>query len=98
MSKKLMMPAILSLTMLAACQTTPSTGDSPAPQTADAPVQAVPCPSDPPISYHAPKVKADAEKWQAGQLSDPTNHYDTPDTVSAVRKHNAAVVAVCGSH
>lgn len=98
MSRKLILPAILSLMTLGACQTTPSTGVSLAPQTSAAPVQAVPCPTDPAFGYHAPKDATEAAQWLKGALPDPTNHYDTPDTVASIRRHNAAVQAVCAGN
>lgn len=84
--------------MLAACQAIDSTKASLTPQTAASPVQAVPCPSDPAFGYHAPKDEAIAAQWLKGALPDPTNHYDTPDTVAAIRRHNAAVQAVCAGN
>lgn len=97
MSRKPILPVILCLTTLAACQATDSTKDNLAPQTSSAPVQAVPCPSDPSFGYHAPKSPEDVAVWLKGALPDPTNRYDTPGTVSNIRRHNAAVVAVCGN-
>lgn len=94
MSKKLTTLAILpALMLLQSCQT-PTTAVS-APQSAASPVQAIPCPSEPPIDYAAPRDPKDAAAWLAGNFPDPTNRYDTPVTVDQIRKHNAAVASVC---
>lgn len=60
-------------------------------------LNAVPCPELPPIIYHAPRNATEIVQWQAGRLVDTSNTLDTPETVEAVRKFNAARDAVCGT-
>lgn len=79
--------------MLAACSTTPPTVGPPNHSSA---VKAIPCVEVPVIPYHAPTTASAASAWLAGTLPDPSNAFDTPGTVTAVRKANAARTAVCG--
>lgn len=97
MSKRPMMLAILSATILLRCSTTPST---PGPQSSSSPVQAVPCPADPTFVFHAPKDgTADEIAWTKGAMpAAQAALYDRPDTVGKIRAHNAAVISVCGGH
>lgn len=67
------------------------------PRTDHAILNAVPCPELPPILYHAPRNATEIVQWQAGRLVDTSNTLDTPETVEAVRKFNAARDAVCGT-
>lgn len=66
-----------------------------APQAAASSVQAVPCPSLPPLHYKAPTNKVDADSFIAKTLADPKNSYDTPETVTEILKLNAAIASVC---
>lgn len=68
------------------------------PPEATKPVRAVPCLSLGQIKYHAPKTLTEVEDWSDGKLPDQTNHFDTPDTVQAVRDQNAAISAICGTN
>ena len=79
--------------MLVACSTTPPTA---ALQSPNSPVRAVPCVEVPVIPYHAPQNATELGALLAGTLPDPKNVYDTPPTIAAVRKANAARNAVCG--
>lgn len=65
-------------------------------QPGPSPLKAVPCVEAPAIDYHAPKDSMDLLAFLAGNLADPHNVYDTPATVLAIRKANAARAAVCG--
>ena len=97
--RRLRTPALLFLTMLAqSCATLkiPAPPPAPAPVIVSSPVKAVPCVELPVIRFHAPTNLPDTKAWLAGALPDPTNAYDTPGTVDAIRKLNAARGAVCG--
>ena len=59
-------------------------------------IKAVPCTEIPTIRYHAPLDAASIKLWLEGALLDPSNGYDTTDTVAQVRRNNAARKAVCG--
>lgn len=59
-------------------------------------VKALPCTEVPVIPYHAPQNATELAALLAGRLPDPKNVYDTPATILAVRKTNAARNAVCG--
>jgi hypothetical protein len=72
-----------------------ATTTTPGPQAAASKVQAVPCPSLPPLHYHAPQTKAEADKFIGRQFPDPQNVYDTPETVTEILRMNAAIAAVC---
>lgn len=61
----------------------------------DPAIQAVPCPSLPEIPFHTPATAAEVIEWQAGKLDDPHDQYDTPETVAAIRRLDAAVAKVC---
>jgi len=85
--------AILCLTLpLMSCATKPIL-DLPDP---DSPVKAIPCTEAPLIPYHAPTDEASVAKWEAGTMPDLSNAFDTPGTVSAIRRANAAREAICG--
>lgn len=93
MSKKRLMLALPFLMMLlTSCQTAPT----PVLSSQASAVKAVPCVELPVIRFHAPATLSDVEAWSAGTLPDPGNGLDTPSTVSAIRKANAAVAAICG--
>lgn len=91
MYRKRLMPALLFLTTLAACSTT-----QPTPVLPTSALKAVPCVSLGLLSYHAPTDATTASKWFSGPFHDPTNAFDTPSTVTAIRSQNAAIKAVCG--
>lgn len=79
--------------MLSACSTTTPTRG---PQSPNSPVKAIPCVEVPVIPYHAPKTATDLGALLAGTLPDPKNAYDTPSTIAAIRRANAARGAICG--
>lgn len=92
MSRKLkQLVTVSAAVLLTSCSTNTISGRS-------APVilKAVPCPQLPGIGYHAPTTESDVANWQAGRLVDTSNKLDTPATVEAIRKFNAARDAVCG--
>lgn len=92
-SKNLKQLVALFLTVpLLSCQTLPIVAQ----HTPDAAVKAIPCVSEPVISFHAPVAAAEVLAWMAGGLPDPQNKFDTPGTVQAIRRANAARSAVCG--
>lgn len=93
MLKPLRTPALLCAMMLTACSTTQPTPALPSP---NSPIKAVPCTELPVLAYHAPDTAEGIREWLAGALPDPQNAYDTPSTVAAVRRANAARSAVCG--
>jgi hypothetical protein len=94
-SRRLRMPALLCLTMLAQSCGTLKIAAPPTAPIISSPVRAIPCIETPAIAFHAPLDSADAKKWLAGTLPDPKNAYDTPSTVQAIRQANAARLAVC---
>jgi hypothetical protein len=59
-------------------------------------VQGIPCAADPPIHFEMPDSPAKQGAWREGDFQDPVNRFDTPETVAAIQKHNAAVKAACG--
>jgi len=83
--------AIAFLTTLGACTTTPPTAGSalPARTTPTATARYVPCAADPIISYNAPDPDHPVNETAA-------NIYDTPPTISQIRKNNAARIESCG--
>lgn len=90
MFKRLPMLGMLSILVLPGCSTT-------APISArGSPVKAVPCVNLPVITLHTPKDMASGQAWFSGKLPDPSNIYDTPDTVLQIRRNNAARNAICG--
>ena len=91
--KKPMLPALLCAAMiLAACSTTRQIEALPSPSS---PVKAVPCVEVPAIPYHAPQNATELTALLDGTLPDPKNVYDTPSTITAIRRANAAINAVC---
>jgi len=48
-----------------------------------------------PVKFHAPRDEEGALLWVQGDLRDPTNRWDTVDTVNRVRRNNAAWRALC---
>ncbi len=90
--RALTLPGLLLLMTLTACSTTQP---MPAPQRVASPAKAIPCVEAPIIRFHAPANAAEVGAWLAGKLPDPSNVYDTPETVAAVRRANAARAAVC---
>jgi hypothetical protein len=55
------------------------------------------------VPYHAPTNVAEIDQWLQGKMPDPSNVYDTPDTVNGsashggIRKNNAAIQSICGA-
>lgn len=82
---------LASSTILASCSTTRTTGASgppvPPPKTSGA--LYVPCLQDPILKFNAPDPDHPIPETAA-------NAYDTPETISAIRRHNAAVREACG--
>lgn len=96
MSRRLTTLAMLCLTIpLLSCETLTTLGQHDAVPSSS--VQAIPCPTDPIIKYHAPTTGADVTAWINGSLADQSNQFDTPATVSEIRRHNAAVKSVCST-
>lgn len=87
---RLGMLLLASSTILASCSTTRTTGASgpPVPPPKSSGALYVPCLEDPVIKFNAPDPDHPIPESAA-------NAYDTPETISAVRKHNAAVRGVC---
>lgn len=93
-SPRLMLPAMLCvMMMLVACSTIRTTE---APPNLNSAVKALPCTEQPAIAYHAPQNATELAALVAGTLPDPKNVYDTPNTILAIRKANAARGAICG--
>ena len=76
---------LLLLLSLAACGTTPTTSGRYNPL----------CITMEPVKFHAPRDEEGALLWVQGDLRDPTNRWDTVDTVNRVRRNNAAWRALC---
>lgn len=74
--------------ILVGCGTIRTTPDQPPAPNANPAGKFVPCSQDPTIIFHAPKDGDDVSESAA-------NIFDTPETISAVRKHNAAVREAC---
>lgn len=99
-SRALAMLAIACVTPpLISCATPTTQAEQSAGLVEAAPAQpaaaAVPCLVLTKVIYHAPKTQPEANEWLAGNLQDPLNHYDTPSTVSQIRKINAKISALC---
>lgn len=70
-----------------------------APSPAQAPATAargVACGTDPIIHFNMSDSPPKQGAWRDGDFQDPVNRFDTPETVAAIQKHNAAVQSACG--
>lgn len=86
--------ALLLMTLLISCTTAPT--QAPPLPSPNAAIKAIPCVEVPVIKFHAPTDAAEVGNWLSGALPDPENSLDTPSTVAAIRRANAARAAVCG--
>lgn len=95
---KLLLALILTMPLLS-CTTAPTVApqvSSPSPATVpEKALQAIPCASLHQIPYHAPKDPVTLQAWLKNKLQNTGGIFDTPSTVTEIRKFNAEYQAVC---